>query len=225
MKFSKRFRIARAGLWVAASWSPRARAASIRSKSTAAPTASRVTTAERARAFAPTAAQKALIGVTDGTYRVTFNPQRSQVILARSEPARRSRPTRSATMGTSGYGPSFWDAPCTPQTSPVQLTVTVRERRATTRRWTSSRRCGSTRRRSSRSTSTSPGSPSRTRRTGSSRTARRRRRAARVRRLGSGKAAKCVNEALTDPDLHTFVDYDREHAVPSAQALQPVPGR
>ena len=28
-------------------------------------------------------------------------------------------------LGTSGYGPTFWDAPCEPESGPVQLTVTI----------------------------------------------------------------------------------------------------
>ena len=73
----------------------------------------------------PTAAQKALIGVTDGTYRVTFDPQKDQVFPL--GPNRLEIPANAVcTLGTSGYGAAFWDAPCTPQTAPVQLTVTVR---------------------------------------------------------------------------------------------------
>ena len=79
MKLSKRFRILAAllggGIVVASS------ACSVEplEQPTAPSSAARVTTTERASTFAPTAAQKALIGVTDGTYRVTFDPQKNQV--------------------------------------------------------------------------------------------------------------------------------------------------
>jgi len=126
MKLSKkRFRIAAlllgGGIVVASS------ACSVDSleKSTA-PAASRVTTAERPSSFAPTAAQKALIGVTDGTYRVTFNPQQNQVFSL--GPNRLEIPANAVcNMGTSGYGSSFWELPCAPETRPVTLTVTVKD--------------------------------------------------------------------------------------------------
>jgi len=77
MKFSKRFRIVAlvlcGGVVVASS------ACSVDSKTIAPSSASSSTTAVRSSPFAPTAAQKALIGVTDGTYKVTFDPKQDQV--------------------------------------------------------------------------------------------------------------------------------------------------
>src|SRR5689334_6899160 len=125
MKTSKRFRILAlllgGGIVVVSS------ACNVDSleKSTAPSNASRVTTVERTSPFVPTAAQKALVGVTDGTYRVTFNPQQNQVLSL--GPNRLEIPANAVcALGTSGYGAAFWNSPCTPQTSPVHLTVTVR---------------------------------------------------------------------------------------------------
>jgi hypothetical protein len=163
----------------------------------------------------PTAAQKALIGVTDGTYRVTFDPQQNQVFSL--GPNRLEIPANAVcAMGTSGYGAAFWNAPCAPQTNPVQLTVTVRNAssdhpsvefnpamrfnpqtnvslfiyvpnvsQTDAKNWviTYCPNGGS----GSLSTSSS-GSGS-----GSGST--------------SGSSGQCVNEALTDPDLRTYVDY------------------
>jgi hypothetical protein len=202
MKSSKRFRILAVllggGIVVASS------ACNVDSlgKSTAPASSSHVTTTERPSSFVPTAAQKALIGVTDGTYRVTFDPQTDQVLSL--GPNRLEIPANAVcALGTTSYGPAFWNSPCTPQTSPVQLTVTVKNAasdhpsvdfqpamrfnpqavvslyfyvpnvsQADAKNWI---------------ITYCPNSGS-----GST----------------SGTSGGCVNEALTDPDLRTFVDYD-----------------
>lgn len=92
---------------------------------TPAASAAKVTTPEARSGFAPTEASKALIGVTDGTYRVTFNPATDHVFSL--GPNRIELPANSVcAIGTSGYGPSFWDQPCTPERKPVNLVVTVK---------------------------------------------------------------------------------------------------
>jgi hypothetical protein len=92
---------------------------------TPAASAAKATTAEARSAFAPSEASKALVGVTDGTYRVTFNPGANQVLSL--GPNRLELPANSVcALGTSGYGPSYWDKPCTPETKPVTLVVTVK---------------------------------------------------------------------------------------------------
>lgn len=207
MKFSKRYRILAVvlcgGIVVASS------ACSVDSKSTAPSSASHVTTAERSSPFAPTAAQKALIGVTDGTYRVTFDPQKDQVFSL--GPNRLQIPANAVcALGTTSYGPAFWNAPCTPQTAPVQLTVTVRNAASDNpsvdfqpamrfnpqtvvslyfyvpnvsqqdaKNWVITY-CPNSGSGSTSITSSSSGSTS----------------------------GQCVNEALTDPDLQTYVDYN-----------------
>jgi hypothetical protein len=75
--------------------------------------------------FAPTAAQKALIGVVDGTYAVTINPTLNQTVNL--GPNRLDIPANSVCNRlTSGYGPSMWNAPCSPETLPLTITVVVR---------------------------------------------------------------------------------------------------
>ena len=87
--------------------------------------AAKVTTPEARSGFAPTEASKALIGVTDGTYTVTFNPANDQVFSL--GPNRLEMPANSVcAIGTSGYGSTFWDKPCTPETRPVTLSITVK---------------------------------------------------------------------------------------------------
>ena len=207
MKTSKRFRILAVllggGIVVASS----ACNVSSLDKSVA---PSRGTTTQRTSTFVPTAAQKALIGVTDGTYRVTFDPQQNQVLSL--GPNRLEIPANAVCkLGVTSYGPTVWNAPCTAQTAPVQLTVTVKNAasdnpsvdfqpamrfspdkvvqiffyvpnvsQTDAKNWviTYCPNSGS----GSISTSTS----------GS----------------GSSGSGGCVNEALTDPDLQTFVDYD-----------------
>jgi hypothetical protein len=214
MKTSKRFRILAVllggGIVVVSS------ACNVDSldKSTAPSAASHGTTPQRTSPFVPTAAQKALIGVTDGTYRVTFNPQRDQVFSL--GPNRLEIPANAVcALGTSSYGAAFWNAPCTPETSPVQLTVTVRNAssdhpsvdfnpamrfnpqtnvqlyiyvpnvsQTDAKNWVITYCPNSGSGSGSLSTSNSG--------SGSS----------------SGSSGQCVNEALTDPDLRTFVDYD-----------------
>jgi hypothetical protein len=202
MKTSKRFRILAVllggGIVVASS----ACNVSSLDKSVA---PSRVTTTQRASTFVPTAAQKALIGVTDGTYRVTFDPKKDQVIPL--GPNRLEIPAYAVcSLGGSSYGPAFWNAPCSPQMAPVQLTITVKNAasdnpsvdfqpamrfspdkvvqlffyvpnvsQTDAKNWVITY-CPNA---GSGSISTSTS--------------------------GSGG---CVNEALTDPDLQTFVDYN-----------------
>ena len=213
MKFSKRFRILAVvlcgGIVVASS------ACSVDSKSTAPSSASRVTTTERSSPFVPTAAQKALIGVTDGTYRVTFDPKKDQVFSL--GPNRLEIPANAVcALGTTSYGPAFWNAPCTPQTTPVQLTVTVKNAssdhpsvdfqpamrfnpqtnvslyiyvpnvsQADAKNWVITY-CPNSGSDSTGTLSSSSGSGS----------------------ASGSSSGQCVNEALTDPDLQTFVDYD-----------------
>jgi len=211
MKFSKRFRIVAlvlcGGVVVASS------ACSVDSKTIAPSSASSSTTAVRSSPFVPNAAQKALIGVTDGTYRFTFDPKQGQVFSL--GPNRLEIPAWAVCkLGNTRYGPAFWDSPCVPETTPVNLTVTVNnaasdhpsvdfqpamrfspqkvvslyfyvpnvsQQDATNWVITYCPNAGSG---STSLSSSNSGSGS------------------------TGTSGGCVNEALTDPDLQTFVDYD-----------------
>ena len=81
-------------------------------------------TPEARSGFAPRDLSPALIGVVDGTYTVTFNPAVNQVFAL--GPNRLEMPANSVCrLGTSGYGPAYWNRPCTPESRPVTLRVTV----------------------------------------------------------------------------------------------------
>ncbi len=73
----------------------------------------------------PTASQKALIGVVDGTYSVVFDPTRSQSFAL--GPNRLDIPAYSVcNLLTSGYGAAYWNRSCSPQTLPIVLTVVIK---------------------------------------------------------------------------------------------------
>jgi len=73
----------------------------------------------------PTASQKALIGVVDGTYAVTFDPTRNQSFSL--GPNRLDIPAYSVcNLLTSGYGEDYWNRSCSPQQLPVTLTVVIK---------------------------------------------------------------------------------------------------
>ncbi|MDQ2664950.1 MAG: hypothetical protein M3Z05_02970 [Gemmatimonadota bacterium] len=74
--------------------------------------------------YAPTAADKAMIGVVDGTYSVTFDPNQSESFAL--GPNHLDIPAGAVCdLLTSGYGAAYWDAPCDPETHPVTLTVVI----------------------------------------------------------------------------------------------------
>lgn len=79
---------------------------------------------EAVSAFVPTAAQKALVGVVDGTYSVTIDPRYNQSLYL--GPNKLVIPAYSiCNIGTSGYGPSTWNNACTPRTQSVTITVKI----------------------------------------------------------------------------------------------------
>jgi hypothetical protein len=94
--------------------------------STAPTMAQRSVTPERASSFAPSEASKALIGVADGVYVVTFNPAVDQHFAL--GPNHLDIPANSVcNLLTSGYGPAFWNRPCSPQRLPVVLKITIKD--------------------------------------------------------------------------------------------------
>ena len=85
---------------------------------------------EAAAMPAPEYANKALIGVPDGTYAVTFDPRYNQSFWLGQNHL--DIPAYSVcNMLTSGYGADTWDKPCTPQTLPVTLTVVIKNSQST----------------------------------------------------------------------------------------------
>jgi hypothetical protein len=78
----------------------------------------------------PTTSQKALIGVVDGTYAVTFDPRRDQSFSL--GPNRLDIPANSVcNMLTSGYGADYWNRSCSPHTLPITLTVVIKNSQST----------------------------------------------------------------------------------------------
>lgn len=83
------------------------------------------TAEERESSFQPNAATKALYGVVDGTYSVTFDPRSTQSFEL--GPNHLDIPAYSVcNLATSGYGAAYWNAPCSAQTAPVTLTVVIK---------------------------------------------------------------------------------------------------
>ena len=82
-------------------------------------------TPEAQSSFQPTAATKALFGVVDGTYSVTFDPTRTQSFSL--GPNHLDIPAYSVcNLLTSGYGAAYWNKSCSPQYAPVTLTVVIK---------------------------------------------------------------------------------------------------
>ena len=75
--------------------------------------------------YAPSAAEKALIGVVDGTYSVTFDPMKDESFAL--GPNHLDIPAGGiCNLLTSGYGAAYWDQPCDPETGSVTLTVVIK---------------------------------------------------------------------------------------------------
>jgi hypothetical protein len=96
-----------------------------RSEVTSPPTSSATATPERVSSFVPTAANKALFGVIEGTYTITVDPTRDQSLEL--GPNHLEIPANSVcNLLTSGYGERYWNKSCSPQTQPVTITVIVK---------------------------------------------------------------------------------------------------
>ena len=75
--------------------------------------------------FVPGEAAKAMYGVVDGDYVVTFDPSKDQAFYL--GPNHLNIPAHSvcALVG-SGYGSAYWDQTCKPERLPVTMTVKIR---------------------------------------------------------------------------------------------------
>ena len=90
-----------------------------------APAATEARAPQTASMFVPSASAKALVGVADGTYTVTFDPTQNQAFYL--GPNHLSMPAYSiCNLVTSGYGADYWNRSCSPQTLPVTLTVIIK---------------------------------------------------------------------------------------------------
>jgi hypothetical protein len=80
---------------------------------------------EASSKFVPTPATKALIGLVDGTYSVTFDPRKNQSFGLGGNhldiPA-----NAICDLATSGYGAEYWNTSCSTQRQTVTLTIVIK---------------------------------------------------------------------------------------------------
>jgi hypothetical protein len=75
--------------------------------------------------FTPTAAQKALVGVADGSYSFVIDPSQDQSLTL--GPSHLDIPANAVCdLASSSYGLGQWDESCTPQTDTFTVTAVVR---------------------------------------------------------------------------------------------------
>jgi hypothetical protein len=146
----------------------------------------------------------------DGTYNVTIDPTVANTLVMAGNTLQIPAASVCA-IGSSGYGPTYWNAPCAPEVRLVQLTITVnssgsgasvdfspalRFNPLSTVSLTLSAPNVSVQDAKNWVILYCPSSTSTTSGNGSGGS-------------GSGKYGdKCVNESLNDKDLQTFIDYD-----------------
>jgi hypothetical protein len=90
-----------------------------------APSAAKSISQQRSSPFAPTDAQKALIGISDGTYSLRFNPTQDNSFALGANSL--SLPANAVCKldGTSGYGAEYWNQSCVPETDSVTISVVI----------------------------------------------------------------------------------------------------
>jgi hypothetical protein len=90
-----------------------------------APSAFQKTSQLRTSPFAPTDAQKALVGVSDGTYTFVIDPSQSQSLSLGA--SHLDIPANAVCdLATSSYGLGHWDESCAAQTDTFSITAIVR---------------------------------------------------------------------------------------------------
>jgi hypothetical protein len=89
-----------------------------------APSASVRATPQQVSSFRPSKAAKALYGVSDGVYTLSFDPSQDQSFNLGLNHL--DLPANSVCgLAESTYGPSYWNDGCTLQTDTVTITVTI----------------------------------------------------------------------------------------------------
>ena len=79
----------------------------------------------RTSPFVPTGAQRALVGVADGTYTYEIDPSQAQSLTFGA--SHLDIPANSVCdLATSSYGTGTWNDSCEPQTAPFTITAVVR---------------------------------------------------------------------------------------------------
>ncbi|MFI5257826.1 MAG: hypothetical protein ACHQRK_11255 [Gemmatimonadales bacterium] len=85
----------------------------------------------RTSPFVPNASQRALVGVADGVYAVTFDPRHDQSFSL--GPNHLDIPANSVCdLASSGYGADYWNQSCAPERGPVTISVTIRNSQSDT---------------------------------------------------------------------------------------------
>jgi hypothetical protein len=89
------------------------------------PAALQKTSEVRTSPFTPTAAQKALVGVSDGTYSFVIDPSQAQSLSLGA--SHLDIPANAVCdLASSSYGPDHWDESCAAQTDTFTVTAVVR---------------------------------------------------------------------------------------------------
>jgi hypothetical protein len=90
-----------------------------------APQALKAASQQRTSPFVPTDAQKALIGIGDGTYTLTFDPSVPNSFVLGANYLDLPANAVCKLDGTSGYGAEFWNQSCVPETDSVTISVVI----------------------------------------------------------------------------------------------------
>jgi hypothetical protein len=95
------------------------------SSESTAPSAAKQISQQRTSPFAPTAAQKALVGISNGTYSLTFDPSQNNSFVLGANYL--SLPANAVCKldGSSGYGAEYWNQTCVPETDSVTISVVI----------------------------------------------------------------------------------------------------
>src|SRR3954471_5937024 len=89
------------------------------------PAALQKTSALRTSPFTPTAAQKALVGVSDGTYSFVIDPSQAQSLTLGA--SHLDIPANAVCdLAASSYGVGSWEESCAPQTDTFTIRAVVR---------------------------------------------------------------------------------------------------
>lgn len=79
----------------------------------------------RTSPFVPNDAQKALIGIGDGTYSLTFDPNTDQQFTLGANHLALPAHSVCKLDGSSGYGAELWNNSCVPETDSVSISVRI----------------------------------------------------------------------------------------------------
>jgi len=89
------------------------------------PAALQKTSQVKTSPFTPTAAQKALVGVSDGTYSFVIDPSQPQALSLGA--SHLDIPANAVCdLATSSYGSEHWNESCAPQTDTFTVTAVIR---------------------------------------------------------------------------------------------------